>query len=80
MAAVSVGLVEDRPVLDLCYTEDVRADVDMNVVITGRGEIVEVQGTAERRPFSRRDLDRLLTLAARGIRKLIRLQRGALRR
>jgi len=79
VAAVSVGLVDDRPVLDLCYEEDRRADVDMNVVMTGRGEIVEVQGTAERRPFSRRDLDRLLTLAARGIRKLIRLQRGALR-
>jgi len=80
VAAVSVGILDGRPILDLCYDEDVAADVDMNVVMNGKGEIVEVQGTAERRPFSRRDLDRLLTLAARGIRRLIRLQRRALRK
>lgn len=80
VAAVSVGIVKGRPMLDLCYEEDAAADVDMNVVMTGRGEIIEVQGTAERRPFSRAELDRLVGLAARGIRRLIRLQRQALAR
>jgi len=80
VAAVSVGLLGGRPLLDLCYEEDVAADVDMNVVMTGRGEIIEVQGTAEHRPFSRADLDRMLGLASRGIRRLIRLQRQALKK
>ena len=80
VAAVSVGLLGGRPILDLAYEEDVAADVDMNVVMTGRGGLVEVQGTAEHAPFDRRDLDRMIDLAARGIRRLIRLQKQALRK
>ncbi len=80
VAAASAGIVDGRPMLDLCYHEDYRADVDMNVVMNGRGEFIEVQGTAENRAFRRTELDRLLNLAARGIRKLIRLQRQALRK
>ena len=79
VAAISVGLVDGRPMLDLCYKEDARADVDMNVVMDGRGGIIEIQGTAERDPFDRRQLDQLVNLATRGIRKLIRMQRAALR-
>ena len=80
VAAVSAGIIDGRPMLDLCYHEDYRADVDMNVVMNGRGEFIEVQGTAENRAFRRAELDRLLNLAARGIPKLIRLQRQALRK
>jgi ribonuclease PH len=78
VAAVSVGLVDGRAVLDLAYEEDVGADVDMNVVMTGGGHLVEVQGTAEGLPFSRPDLDRLLDVAGRGIKRLVRAQREAL--
>jgi ribonuclease PH len=67
VAAVSVGIVGGEPVLDLCYDEDSAAQVDMNVVTTGAGGLVEVQGTAEGAPFSRATLDRLLTLAEKGI-------------
>lgn len=67
VAAVSVGIVDGVPMLDLPYEEDSRADTDMNVVMTGAGGFVEVQGTAESAPFSRRELDELLDLAARGI-------------
>ena len=63
VSAVSVGIVEGEPLLDLAYVEDVAADTDMNVVITGRGSFVEVQGTAEGTPFERSELDRLLDLA-----------------
>lgn len=77
LSAVSVGLVEDRPLLDLDYREDVAAEVDMNVVATGDGRIVEVQGTAEGRPFSRPQHDALLDLALEGTRELNRLQREA---
>jgi len=79
-AAVSVGLVGETPLLDLCYEEDVAADVDMNVVMTGSGGLVEVQGTAEGDPFSRGDLDRLLDLAGSGIDRLVAAQREALAR
>jgi ribonuclease PH len=79
VAAVSVGIVDGRPVLDLNYNEDVTASVDMNVVMTGKGRLIEVQGTAERETFSREELDRLLDLAGNGIRKLVRLQRKALK-
>ncbi len=79
VAAVSVGLLGKRALLDLAYEEDVRADVDMNVVMTGSGHFVEVQGTAEGTPFSRKDLDRLTTLAAKGIRELHKIQDKALR-
>ncbi len=72
--AVSVGIVAGEPVLDLCYTEDVAADVDMNVVMTGAGGIVEIQGTAERATFDRPLLDRLLDLATSGCAELAGLQ------
>jgi len=74
VAAVSVGIVEGRPLLDLCYTEDLAAAVDLNVVMTESDRFVEVQGTAEENPFSREELDRMLALAARGIRKLLKAQ------
>ena len=74
VAATSVGIVQGEPVLDLNYAEDAAADVDMNVVMTGSGRFVELQGTAERHPFQRRDLARVVTLATRGIRSLIALQ------
>lgn len=80
VAAVSVGLVDGRPRLDLDYALDRRAEVDLNVAMNARGQFVEIQGTAEGRPFSRQQLDGLLRLAARGIRRLIRLQRRALSR
>lgn len=77
VAAVSVGIVDGEARLDLEYTDDVAADVDMNVVMTGRGLLVEVQGTAEGAPFSRTDLNDLLDLADGGIAELLDLQRQA---
>jgi ribonuclease PH len=76
VAATSVGLVGGDPVLDLCYEEDSRAEVDMNVVMTGSGRFVEVQATAEGRPFASDELDLLLNLAAAGIRNLTEHQRS----
>jgi ribonuclease PH len=78
VGAVSVGLVDDRVLLDLDYREDSRAQVDMNVVGTGDGRLVEVQGTAEGDPFSREALDQLTDLAQAGIRTLISAQREVL--
>ena len=78
VAAVSVGMVEGEAVLDLDYPEDSACQTDMNVVMTGAGRFVEVQGTAEGEPFARAELDRLLALAARGIAELIAHQRRAL--
>jgi ribonuclease PH len=78
IAAVSVGIVKGAPTLDLCYTEDVNAEVDCNVAMTEEGRFVEVQGTAEHGPFDRTQLDALLELAARGIRELIAKQKDAL--
>ncbi len=78
LAAVSVGVVDGEPMLDLCYEEDFKAEVDMNIVMTGSGKYVEVQGTAEGEPFERETLDRLLTLAETGIKELIGIQEGAL--
>ncbi len=78
VAAVSVGLVEGEPRLDLCYEEDAGAEVDFNVVMTGGGALVEVQGTAEGEPFSRAQLDDLLDLAAAGIAQLSKVQAEAL--
>ena len=78
VAAVSVGVVGGEPVLDLDYVEDVDAGTDMNVVMTGDGRFVEVQGTAEGEPFDRALLDALLTLAERGCGQLTGLQRDAL--
>jgi len=80
IAAVSVGIVGGTPVLDLPYEEDARAEVDMNVAMTDAGGFVEVQGTAERKPFSREQLDGLLELAAGGIGRLFELQRDAVAR
>lgn len=74
VAATSVGIVDGEIVLDLEYTEDSRAEVDMNVVMTGRGEFVEVQGTAEGTPYSKAQLDAMLALAHRGIREIFGLQ------
>jgi ribonuclease PH len=78
VAAVSVGLLDGEPRLDLCYTEDVSAETDMNVVCTGDGRFVEVQGTAEGDPFDRRLLDGLLDLAVKGCAALTALQEQAL--
>jgi len=75
VAATSVGVIDGTPMLDLAYDEDSRAEVDMNVVQTGRGLFIEVQGTAEGRPFDRTALDDLLALATAGIRRLVDLQR-----
>ena len=78
VAAVSVGVVGGSPMLDLAYTEDAGADTDMNVVMSGAGEFIEVQGTAEGQPFDRATLDRLLDLGAAGCAELTRLQQAAL--
>ena len=75
VAAISVGVVDGRPLADLAYAEDSRAEVDMNVVKTGAGRFIEVQGTAEGRPFDRAALDALLALAGDGIERLVALQR-----
>jgi ribonuclease PH len=78
LAAVSVGVVEGAALLDLKYDEDSRAEVDMNVVCTGDGRFIEVQGTAEGEPFTREAMDELLALATRGIERLVQAQRAAL--
>lgn len=78
VSAVSVGIIGGVPMLDLAYTEDVRADTDMNVVVTGRGKFVEVQGTAEAAPFDRSELDTLLDLALAGAITLTEFQNAAL--
>jgi ribonuclease PH len=77
VAAVSAGIVDGEPMLDLCYEEDSRAEVDFNVVMTGSGRLVEVQGTAEGEPFSREQLDDMITLASRGIEQVTAIQREA---
>ncbi|HLS61880.1 MAG TPA: ribonuclease PH [Ruania sp.] len=80
VAAVSVGIIDGTPMLDLPYTEDVRAETDMNVVVTGSGDFVEVQGTAEGTPFRRAELDQLLDLAVAGCAELTTAQQAALTR
>lgn len=77
-AAVSVGLVDDRELLDLCYAEDSAAQVDMNIVMTGSGNFVEIQGTGEEHTFSRAQLDKLLALGEKGCKKLIAQQKKIL--
>lgn len=79
VAAISVGIMDGQPLLDLCYEEDSRADVDMNVVMTGSGLLVEIQGTAEGKPFERDKLNELIDLAQEGISQLIKQQREVLR-
>jgi ribonuclease PH len=78
VAAVSAGVVDGARLLDLCYEEDARAEVDFNVVMTGSGRLIEVQGTAEGEPFSREDLDEMVSLAEDGIRLLTDIQREAI--
>lgn len=75
VAAVSVGIVNGKPALDLCYVEDSKAEVDMNFVMTGSGKFVEVQGTAEGKPFSKKDMDALSGLAHKGIEHLVSIQK-----
>ena len=79
VAATSVGILGDEPVLDLCYEEDSKAQVDMNVIMTGEGEFIEIQGTAERKPFNKKQMDAMLALAKKGIEDLIAQQRGLLK-
>lgn len=79
VSAVSVGIVGEEKVLDLCYEEDSHAKVDMNVIMTDEGEYVEVQGTGEESPFSREDLNELLNLAEKGIKQMIQAQKDALK-
>lgn len=78
VAAISVGVCSGTPLLDLCYTEDASADVDMNVIMNGKGDFIELQGTGESRPFNRSELDALLALAEKGIRNMIVVQQKAL--
>ena len=80
VAAISVGIVQGQPVLDLEYVEDVQCDTDMNVVMTGAGHFVEVQGTAEGVAFTRREMDQLLALAEKGIGELMQMQQIALQK
>jgi ribonuclease PH len=78
VAAVSVGIVSGTTILDLCYVEDSAAEVDMNIVCTGSGKFIEIQGTAEREPFNREQMTEMLTLAEKGINQLFTIQRYAL--
>jgi len=79
LGAVSVGMVDDRIILDLCAKEDNNAQVDMNVVMTGRGKFIEVQATAEDKTFSRREMEKMTRLAQKGIRQVIKKQKRVLR-
>jgi len=79
VAATSVGIFEGTPILDLNYAEDSKAEVDMNVVMTGAGEFIEIQGTAEREPFHKNQMDELLVLAKKGIEDLVEIQKGCLK-
>ena len=76
VAATSVGILHNEAILDLCYEEDSRAEVDMNIVMTGAGKFIEVQGTAEQRPFDDAQMASMITLARHGIADLIEIQRG----
>ncbi|HEY0659123.1 MAG TPA: ribonuclease PH [Pyrinomonadaceae bacterium] len=78
VAAVSVGIIENTAILDLCYAEDSNAEVDMNIVCTGAGKFIEIQGTAEREPFTREQMNEMLALADTGIKQLFEIQRMAL--
>jgi ribonuclease PH len=79
VAAISVGMVKNELMLDLTYEEDSQADVDMNVVMTGKGEFIEIQGTAERKTFNKEKMDSLLDLATKGIQDLVDIQRTLLK-
>lgn len=79
VAATSVGIFKDELILDLAYEEDSQAEVDMNIVMTGKGEFIEIQGTSERKPFSKSKMDKLLDLARKGIEELIDAQKKLLK-
>jgi ribonuclease PH len=79
VAATSVGILKDELLLDLTYDEDSQAEVDMNIVMTGKGEFIEIQGTAEKKTFNKEQMDKLLTLAKKGITELIGIQRNLLK-
>ncbi len=79
VAAVSVGILDSKPILDLNYDEDSTAEVDMNIIMTGDGRFVEIQGTAEREPFKREDMNKLITLAGKGIDELIAAEKKVLK-
>lgn len=74
IAATSVGIIDGTPMLDLCYSEDSSADVDMNIVMTGSGKFIEIQGTAEHNPFTREEYEEMIDLSVNGIQQLVRLQ------
>ena len=78
VAAVSIGIVKGRILLDLCYEEDSKADVDMNFVMTGAGKFIEVQGTAETSPFTRRQMERMAEIAQTGIKELLKTQKNVI--
>jgi len=79
VAATSVGILNGNLLLDLNYDEDSQADVDMNIIMTGKGEFIEIQGTAERKTFNKDQMDKLLALAQKGIAELVEIQRGMLK-
>jgi ribonuclease PH len=79
VAAISVGIVEGTAVLDLKYEEDSTAEVDMNIVCTGSGKFIEIQGTAEQEPFDRAQMDEMLALAEKGLQELFAIQREVLK-
>ena len=79
LSAISVGIVNNEKLLDLCYTEDSKAQVDMNIAMTDDGEFVEIQGTGEQKPFSRKDLNELMDLAQIGIKKMIEIEKRSLK-
>ena len=79
VAAISVGIIDGLPAIDLDYEEDSKAEVDMNVVMTGAGKFIEVQGTAEKEPFTKEDLNKLISLAQKGIEDIIRTQKNILK-
>ena len=79
VAAISVGMKDGRAVLDLNYAEDSKADVDMNIVMVGAGQFVEIQGTAEGKAFAQKDMDAMVKLAGKGIRELFTLQKKILK-
>ncbi|MDD4201903.1 MAG: ribonuclease PH [Candidatus Omnitrophica bacterium] len=75
VAAVSVGILEGKNILDLCYKEDSTAEVDMNIIMTGKGKFIEIQGTAEKDPFSEEQMQEMITLAKKGIKEIIKVQK-----
>ena len=75
VAAVSIGIIEGKILLDLCYEEDSKADVDMNFVMTGSGKFIEVQGTAESAPFTKKQMERMAEIAQQGIKELLKTQK-----